>query len=131
LQDHNRALLVGERSFGKGSVQTVIPLADGSGIKLTTALYYTPSGRSIQATGIEPDLAIPFVEPAKDDEMDEMRRRFTVREKDLGGHLENVNGDKVKANRESRDIKKLLEKDNQLRISLELVKNLPRIGKIK
>ena len=55
LKDHKRAILVGEKTFGKGSVQTVIPLSDGSGIKLTTALYYTPNGRSIQAEGIEPD----------------------------------------------------------------------------
>ncbi|WP_147821411.1 S41 family peptidase [Salidesulfovibrio onnuriiensis] len=131
LQDHNRALLVGERSFGKGSVQTVIPLSDGAGIKLTTALYYTPNGRSIQATGIQPDLEIPFVQPAKDTEVDEMRRRFTVREKDLGGHLENVNGDKVKSKRKDQDVKDMLARDNQLRIALELVRNLPRLNKIK
>ncbi len=53
LQDHKRALIIGERSFGKGSVQTIIPMADGAGIKLTTALYYTPNGRSIQAKGID------------------------------------------------------------------------------
>lgn len=131
LQDHNRALLVGERSFGKGSVQTIIPLSDGSGIKLTTALYYTPSGRSIQATGIQPDLEIPFVKAPEDSEMDEMRRRFTVREKDLGGHLENINGDKVKQKRKDRELKEMLENDNQLRLSLELVKKLPRLSKIK
>jgi carboxyl-terminal processing protease len=56
LQDHHRALIVGERSFGKGSVQSVLPLRNGGGIKLTTARYYTPSGRSIQAEGIEPDI---------------------------------------------------------------------------
>lgn len=57
LQDHGRAIIVGERSFGKGSVQSVLPLRNGGGIKLTTARYYTPSGRSIQAEGIEPDVA--------------------------------------------------------------------------
>ena len=87
LQDRKRSLIVGERSFGKGSVQQIIPLSDGSGIKLTTALYYTPSGRSIQAKGIDPDLRIPFEAP-RDDEND-MRDRFTLREKDLSGHLEN------------------------------------------
>jgi carboxyl-terminal processing protease len=56
LQDHGRAVVVGERSFGKGSVQSVLPLRNGGGIKLTTARYYTPSGRSIQAEGIEPDV---------------------------------------------------------------------------
>jgi carboxyl-terminal processing protease len=56
LQDHGRAVIVGERSFGKGSVQSVLPLRNGGGIKLTTARYYTPSGRSIQAEGIAPDV---------------------------------------------------------------------------
>lgn len=131
LQDHDRALIVGERSFGKGSVQTVIPLEDGTGIKLTIALYYTPKGRSIQATGIQPDLEIPFVEPAKDDKLDDMRRRFTVREKDLGRHLENANGAGTKKEQKDRETRELLERDNQLRLGLELVKKLPRLSKIK
>ena len=58
LRDHKRAVLVGTRTFGKGSVQSVIELPDGSAMKLTTALYYTPSGRSIQAQGIEPDVVV-------------------------------------------------------------------------
>ncbi len=59
LQDHGRALILGERTFGKGSVQTMLPLSDGSGLRVTTALYYTPSGRSIQAKGIVPDVRVP------------------------------------------------------------------------
>ena len=62
LQDHHRAILLGTRSFGKGSVQTIIPLPGHGAMRLTTARYYTPSGRSIQAQGIEPDIV---VEPAK------------------------------------------------------------------
>jgi len=58
LQDHHRAVVAGERTFGKGSVQTILPLSDGSGLRITTALYYTPSDRSIQARGIVPDIAI-------------------------------------------------------------------------
>ncbi|HCS17987.1 MAG TPA: peptidase S41, partial [Erythrobacter sp.] len=58
LQDHGRAIIMGTRSFGKGSVQTVLPLAEKRAIKLTTSLYYTPSGRSIQAQGIEPDIIV-------------------------------------------------------------------------
>jgi carboxyl-terminal processing protease len=81
LQDHQRALIVGERTFGKGSVQSVLPLRNGAGIKLTTALYYTPSGRSIQAQGIEPDVAVDWeATPGMDDER--------IRESDLEGHLE-------------------------------------------
>jgi len=131
LQDHNRSLLVGEPSFGKGSVQTIIPMADGSGIKLTTALYYTPSGRSIQAKGIEPDLLIPFSAPPKDEDSG-LRDRFTVREKDLSGHLENGDGSKKsKKDKDAEKAKDMLARDNQLRMALELVKSLPRLREIK
>lgn len=81
LQDHGRALIVGEKSFGKGSVQSVLPLRNGAGIKLTTARYYTPSGRSIQAEGIEPDVELKPVRYVDDDD----NRR---READLDRHLE-------------------------------------------
>lgn len=130
LQDRKRSLIVGERSFGKGSVQQIIPLSDGSGIKLTTSLYYTPSGRSIQAKGIEPDLRIPFEAP-REDEM-AMRDRFTVREKDLSGHLEN--GQKTAKRKQDEDAEKakdMLARDNQLRMALELVKSLPRMKELQ
>ncbi|XXJ19711.1 S41 family peptidase [Desulfovibrio caledoniensis] len=130
LQDRKRSLIVGERSFGKGSVQQIIPLSDGSGIKLTTALYYTPSGRSIQAKGIDPDLRIPFEAPREDE--NEMRDRFTVREKDLSGHLEN--GQKTAKRKKDEDAEKakdMLARDNQLRLALELVKSLPRLKEIQ
>ncbi|SDL14461.1 carboxyl-terminal processing protease [Maridesulfovibrio ferrireducens] len=129
LKDHDRALLVGERTFGKGSVQTIIPMADGSGIKLTTALYYTPSGRSIQAEGIDPDIVYPFIPPSKDDDKND---RFIVREKDLSRHLENNGGSKSDKEKLQDDkALKMLEKDNQLRLSLQLVKQLPRLKEIK
>ena len=80
LQDHSRALIVGERTFGKGSVQSVLPLRNGAGIKLTTARYYTPSGRSIQAAGIEPDVVIEWDEYAEND-------AGRQREADLERHL--------------------------------------------
>ena len=82
LQDHGRALIVGERTFGKGSVQSILPLRNGSGIKLTTARYYTPSGRSIQAEGIRPDLVVERVEI-----LDANDQR--LREADLERHLSN------------------------------------------
>lgn len=132
LQDHKRSLIIGERSFGKGSVQQVIPLSDGAGIKLTTALYYTPSGRSIQAEGIEPDLAIPFVPPVEKKDDDELLRRMTVREKDLSGHLENANGDSTKDDSgPDKKGKAALKRDNQLRLALELVRKLPQITQIQ
>lgn len=83
LQDHHRALLVGVGTFGKGSVQTVFPLADQSALRLTTALYYTPAGRSIQEVGIEPDIAVEEREPT-DEQADDRRR---IRERDLEGHF--------------------------------------------
>ncbi|WP_319466907.1 S41 family peptidase [uncultured Pseudodesulfovibrio sp.] len=130
IQDHKRGLIVGERSFGKGSVQTIIPMADGSGIKLTTALYYTPNGRSIQAEGIEPDIRIPFVAPVKDEDK-AMRERFTVREKDLSRHLENGSKAKKDKDLDAEKAKEMLERDNQLRMALELVKSLPKLKEIQ
>lgn len=130
LQDRHRALLVGEPSFGKGSVQQIIPLSDGAGLKLTTALYYTPSGRSIQAQGIQPDMVIPFERPTQDQE--DGRSGFTLHEKDLSGHLENQNGTSSSQKTNLIDkAQKMLSKDNQLRMALELVKNLPKFKKIQ
>jgi len=88
LQDHRRALVMGERSFGKGSVQSLLPLTNDSALKLTTARYYTPSGRSVQEGGIEPDIRVPQLS----DPDAEKRRRFALRESDLRGHLVNEIG---------------------------------------
>ncbi|MDH5672863.1 MAG: S41 family peptidase [Myxococcales bacterium] len=85
LHDHGRAVLVGTRTFGKGSVQNIIELPDHSAIKLTTGLYYTPSGRSIQATGIAPDVEVEQLDP--DARGGRERARPTVRERDLERHL--------------------------------------------
>ncbi len=88
LQDHNRALIMGQRSFGKGSVQTVLPLTRDTALKLTTARYYTPSGRSLQEGGIAPDIRVPQLS-----DPDAARRaRLSVRESDLRGHLVNEAG---------------------------------------
>ncbi len=84
LQDHRRAIILGTKSFGKGSVQTIIPLSGHGAIRLTTARYYTPSGRSIQASGIEPDIV---VEPARIEKIDVANRR---READLQNRLDNA-----------------------------------------
>jgi carboxyl-terminal processing protease len=83
LQDHRRATLVGTRSFGKGSVQTIIPLDGGGALRLTTARYYTPSGRSIQAEGIEPDAVIEEPTPKSANN----KSGFTDGEASLRGHL--------------------------------------------
>ena len=85
LQDHKRAIVMGTQSFGKGSVQTVIPLADESGLRLTTARYFTPNGRSIQAKGITPDIIVEKLELPKEGEK---KDGLHLREKDLENHFE-------------------------------------------
>lgn len=121
LQDRKRAVLVGERTFGKGSVQTIMPLSDGSAVKLTIALYYTPNGRSIQAEGIEPDIDLPFVAVTED-----AGEQHDFREANLSKHLDNPNGDAAPGTAE-QDIQETLARDNQLRMGLSLVKSLPRL----
>ncbi len=86
LQDHRRAIILGTKTFGKGSVQSVIPLVDGAALKMTTAQYFTPSGRSIQAEGIVPDIKIDRVEIVSYDEKNEF---LPLRERDLSKHIEN------------------------------------------
>lgn len=85
LQDHRRALIMGERSFGKGSVQSLLPLGKDAALKLTTARYYTPSGRSVQEGGINPDIAVPQIS----DPDYALRMKYQTRESDLRGHLIN------------------------------------------
>jgi carboxyl-terminal processing protease len=112
LQDHRRAIIMGTQSFGKGSVQTVIPVDSENGIKLTTARYYTPNGRSIQAQGIEPDIVI---ERAK---VETIKPKTQYKEADLAGHLENENGDDKKEEAQAQ----LAEKDYQLSEALNVLK---------
>ncbi len=119
LQDHHRAVIMGTDSFGKGSVQTVVPLSEDHAIKLTTARYYTPSGRSIQAQGIVPDI---IVERARLETIKSMER---VTEADLQGHLINGNGDESNSKtRGQRSVDSLLNSDNQLYEALNLLKGL-------
>ncbi|RLU01893.1 S41 family peptidase [Ketobacter sp.] len=117
LQDHSRAVIMGTTTFGKGSVQTVLPLHNNRALKLTTARYYTPSGRSIQAQGIEPDIV---VENAQLTRVKEMER---VKERDLSGHLENPEGEEDK-HANSDDKKALSDTDYQLYEALNLLKAL-------
>ncbi|MBT2135221.1 S41 family peptidase [Croceibacterium sp. LX-88] len=98
LQDQHRALVMGERSFGKGSVQTLLPLTRDSALKLTTARYYTPSGRSVQEGGIEPDIRVPQLS----DPDAAKRSQYLMRESDLRGHLVNevaLEDDQLEADR--------------------------------
>jgi len=102
LQDHKRALIVGKKTFGKGSVQTVLPLGEKTAVKLTTARYYTPSGRSIQAKGIEPDIVIEDLELKKTDKEIENEKVAPLSEADLTGHLSNPNGNDKKSSKEKQ-----------------------------
>lgn len=129
LQDHHRALIVGEKTFGKGSVQTILPLNNGSAVKLTTARYFTPSGRSIQAKGIEPDIILAGLEVKSAD--NKGFKRLT--EANLSRHL--TNGDEEK---EQGKDKKAAGKDNktedlattdyQLYTALNMLKGLAVFG---
>lgn len=106
LQDHQRAVLVGTRSFGKGSVQSILPLAGDKAVKLTTARYFTPNGRSIQATGIEPDI---LVEQSDVTPREAPRR---IKEADLKGHLNNDNAEDKKTAKTTDQPKPLGEQVN-------------------
>jgi len=115
LQDHHRAVILGTQSFGKGSVQTVLPIGDGRAVKLTTARYFTPSGRSIQAEGIIPDI---LVERA---EIRVLAKAETFKEENLAGHLE---GKKSKSGKGAGGDAGALMKDNQLYEALNLLKGI-------
>lgn len=122
LQDHKRAVIMGTRSFGKGSVQSVIPISNDRAIKLTTALYYTPNGRSIQAQGIEPDVDVERVQVTS------IQQGLNTTEADLARHLGNGKGGK-ESNRKEREQRRitsaeLLKEDNQLHEALNLLKGL-------
>lgn len=124
LQDHHRAILLGEKSFGKGSVQTIIPLGEYGAMRITTARYYTPSGRSIQAEGIEPDI---LVKPAK---VEVIERLYNVSEANLSNALKNEQKDDKKnaADKAKQDKKEQDLKDYQLVRALDLVKALSLYG---
>lgn len=121
LQDHGRAVIMGIQSFGKGSVQTVLPISDKRAIKLTTALYFTPNGRSIQAEGIVPDIE---VERATITAYNAPRQ---IKEADLSGHLGNANGT-GKSKKAKAEANPLLADDNQLYEALALLKGLNILG---
>ncbi len=119
LQDHHRAIILGTESFGKGSVQTVLPLDEEYGLKLTTARYFTPSGRSIQALGIVPDIKVQRAT------ITEVDSQPVFKEADLSGHLSNSNGDEAPATTENdTPAKEIIARDFQLREALNLLKGL-------
>lgn len=133
LQDNKRALIIGGQTFGKGSVQTIIPMDDGSGLRLTTARYYTPSGRSIQLSGIMPDIKMEYIPPSEKEEKEAPR---FIREEDLEGHmLKETSEDSATETGgltgADQRLKTLLEKDNQVRYSLQLLQSWETISRIR
>ncbi len=112
LQDHHRAILMGTHSFGKGSVQTIIPLSNQSGLRLTTALYYTPSGRAIHHNGLQPDIKVPFIQPKK------------TAQGGSPGRLSSTDVQHKLVMPKSR-----IKADNQLRKAIQVLKNWPHYRK--
>ncbi|MBF0273673.1 MAG: S41 family peptidase [Nitrospinae bacterium] len=138
LQDTKRAVILGTKTFGKGSVQTVIPLADGSAIRLTTSRYYTPAGQVIQENGITPDLKVERVFTEMDDEE---KKKMVIREKDLKNTLTAKDSKgkvykKEDTKKEEKNYDKIFEKlrlkknDNQLQSALQLLKSWEVFKKI-
>ena len=140
LQDHRRAIVIGTKSFGKGSVQTVMPLRSNGAMRLTTARYYTPSGRSIQALGVSPDIIVeqPRRAPEAEDEAEkESISRRNRSESDLRGSLDNdsltedeirqIEADREKAKRAAQ----LRDDDYQLAYAIDILKGLSALGSDK
>ena len=129
LQDHNRAIIMGQKTFGKGSVQTILPMDNGSALKLTTAKYYTPSGVSIQATGISPDIALENLKLADSDTPATSR----IKEANLARHLQgdaerekktDESSDKAKDSKADKDQRPLARRDYAVYEALNLLKGL-------
>lgn len=138
LKDHRRAIVVGEKSFGKGSVQTVMPVTSDSAIRLTTALYYTPSGRSIQSLGIQPDIIVAQPPRPADEGEDEDEPRtqssFSRSEADLRGALNNDSiseEERKQIEEEAAEVEataKLREEDYQLAYAVDVLKGLAAVN---
>lgn len=122
IQAHKRGIIVGSQTFGKGSVQTIIPLPDGAGLRMTTAKYYTPDDKSIQAVGITPDVEVPFIScisPAPKD-----KNNTRIKEADLANHLPGMSDTIDKKTENNKKLNLMLEQDNQLRTAYNILKSL-------
>lgn len=126
LQDDKRAIIMGTKTFGKGSVQTVVPLGNGTAIKLTTARYYTPSGRSIQAEGIEPDIVLDNLKVA---EVKQQKGTGPIKEADLEGHLLNNHAAKKAHKDDKKERVDLAKQDYALYEALNVLKGMAFLEK--
>lgn len=123
LQDHKKALILGAQTFGKGSVQTIIPMNNGAGLRLTTARYYTPNGTSIQAKGITPDIVVPTVLMTEQPHDKEVKKPKFLREKDLKHHISNGDEDEEGLqDDESSETDQQTEEDDQADENQEALK---------
>lgn len=122
LQDSGRALILGAKTFGKGSVQTIIPLEDGAALKLTTAKYYTPKGRSIQAEGIAPDIAVKQIRQPEEKTEEKTNSDNHLRERDLKGHIKSPTENDAKTDDAKKETDNL-DKDNQLKNAIDILKS--------
>lgn len=122
LQDNKRAIIVGTKSFGKGSVQSVIPLPDGSGLRLTTSKYFTPSGNSIHGTGIEPDISIDYVPPAEEPEEDNDKKIDKIFE-DIE-FQDAKDKEKLKISKKELEVREILMADNQVQSAISVLKGI-------
>ena len=130
VQAQKRGIIVGTQSFGKGSVQTIIPLPDGAGLRMTTARYYTPDDRSIQALGITPDVVVPFV-PCIPPEKEDLQRKF-IKEIDLENHLPGSDESLTQTeDYTNTKLEKRLLEDNQLRSAYNILKSLNLFSEYK
>jgi carboxyl-terminal processing protease len=129
LQDHKRGILMGTKSFGKGSVQTIIPVTSKGAVRLTTARYYTPSGTSIQAKGIDPDIYVP------QSKVEILEKETTRKESDLRGHLEKEGTNKEESKDSAKNIKdkniNSKMEDYQLNRAIELIRSISVYESIK
>lgn len=129
LQAHKRAIIVGGQTFGKGSVQTIIPLPDGAGLRMTTAKYYTPDDKSIQALGITPDVEVPFI--AFIEPQPKEKRQTKIKEADLANHLPGSKAENNETRSDNEELRVLLEQDNQLRTAYNILKSLTLFSAFK
>ncbi|MCK5712140.1 MAG: peptidase S41, partial [Hyphomicrobiaceae bacterium] len=122
LKDNKRAIILGEKSFGKGSVQSVIPLPDGSGLRLTTSKYFTPVGISIHGIGIEPDIVVEYTPPieAPEDESDEKIEKI-FDDIELN---DTENKEKLKLSQQELEIHNILLEDNQVQSAISVLKGI-------
>jgi len=127
LQDHHRAIIMGTKSFGKGSVQSVIPLKGNKAVKFTTARYYTPLGRSIQAKGIEPDVKLADLKLKKK----EVKNKYTISEVELENHIKNTSEPAPEVKETKKKKKNLAEEDYAINEALNLLKGLTVLKKVK